>query len=47
LCPGGWCPRKYCSHEGLLYEPSFGSSRLCRQVTPTPTTTPSRARKVR
>jgi hypothetical protein len=32
LGPGGWCPRKYCSHAGLLYEAGFGSSRLCRQA---------------
>jgi hypothetical protein len=34
LSLGGWCPWMYCSHVGLLYKPSFGSSHLHRQVPP-------------
>jgi hypothetical protein len=34
LSPGGWCPRMYCSHAGLLYEPDFESSHLHRQAPP-------------
>jgi hypothetical protein len=39
LGPGGWCPRMYCSHVGLLYKPGFGSYCFHRQAPPMPTMT--------